>query len=237
MQRYFCSNKNTTFCLSSEDSYHIIKVMRCEIDDKLEMVNDGVLTICKIIDINNSIVTVTEIEKLPTDNELGIHVTIAQSLVKEQKMDYILQKSTELGVNELIGVNTERCLVKLTNKDAKKIERWQRILKEAAEQAKRNKVPEFNNIMSVKDLITLKYDVKLICTVNEKVISIKKVLSNINNDDRILIVIGPEGGFTSSEEELLTEHGFISISLGDRVLRTETASTFIMSAINYQLMR
>ncbi len=237
MQRYFCNNKSLIYSLDKEDSYHIIKVMRNRVGDKIEIVNDTVLTICTITSTNNNIVTVSESERLNSNNELNVHITIAQSLVKEQKMDYILQKGTELGINEIIGINANRSIIKLNNKDNKKIERWNKILKEAAEQSKRNKIPIFSNILNIDDLIKLEYDYKLLCSVNEKTISINKVLSNIKNNDRILIVIGPEGGFTNEEEQLLIDNGFTSVSLGNRVLRTETASLFITSCINYELMR
>lgn len=235
MQRYFKDTKTDIFELSSDDSYHITKVMRNKIGDKLEVVIDKKLYICEIIQMDN-LVTVEKIEEVECDSELPCNVTIAQSLVKEQKMDLILQKSCELGVNEIIPINATRSIVKLDKKETKKIDRWNKILKEASEQSKRVVIPKVNEIMDIKDLAKLDYDIKILCTVNELSKSIKDVLNRDLNNLRILLVIGPEGGFTDSEEKILIDSGFISTSFGRRVLRTETASLYALSIINYILM-
>lgn len=236
MQRYFSDKNLDIFELSSDDSYHIIKVMRNSIGDKIEVVIDKCLYICEIVKISD-LVTVRRLEEVECDSELPCYVTIAQSLVKEQKMDLILQKSCELGVSEIIPINTTRSIVKLDKKETKKIERWNKILKEASEQSKRVVIPKVNGIMDVKDLVKLEYDIKILCTVNELSMSLKKVLSKDLNNLKILFVIGPEGGFTDSEEKILIDNGFISTSFGKRVLRTETASLYALSILNYILMR
>lgn len=236
MQRYFSDKNLDIFELSSDDSYHIIKVMRNNIGDKVEVVIDKCLYICEIIKISD-LVTVRRLEEVECDSELPCYVTIAQSLVKEQKMDLILQKSCELGVSEIIPVNTTRSIVKLDKKETKKVERWNKILKEASEQSKRVVIPKVNGIMDIKDLCNLEYDIKILCTVNELSMSLKEVLEKDLNNLRILLVIGPEGGFTESEEKILIDNGFISTSFGRRVLRTETASLYALSIINYILMK
>lgn len=236
MQRYFSDKNLDIFELSSDDSYHISKVMRNNIGDKVEVVIDKCLYICEIIKISD-LVTVRRLEEVECDSELPCYVTIAQSLVKEQKMDLILQKSCELGVSEIIPVNTTRSIVKLDKKETKKVERWNKILKEASEQSKRVVIPKVNEIMDIKDLCNLEYDIKILCTVNELSMSLKEVLEKDLNNLRILLVIGPEGGFTESEEKILIDNGFISTSFGRRVLRTETASLYALSIINYILMR
>lgn len=232
MQRYFKDTNLDIFDLSSEDSHHIIKVMRNKIGDNIEVVIDKKLYICEIITIKD-LVTVKRIEEVECDSELPCYVTIAQSLVKEQKMDLILQKSCELGVSEIIPINTTRSIVKLDKKENKKAVRWSKILKEASEQSKRVIIPKLNNIMDIKDLVKLDYDLKILCTVNELSMSLKRVLPKDLNNLRILFVIGPEGGFTDKEEDILIENGFISASFGNRVLRTETASLYVLSIINY----
>jgi len=228
--------KKDIFELSNDDSYHIIKVMRNKIGDKVEVVIDKKIHICEIINLDKK-VTVKKIEELTEDSELPCHVTIAQSLVKEQKMDLILQKACELGVGEIIPINTTRSIVKLDKKEKKKIDRWNKILKEASEQSKRVVIPTVNEILDIKDLIKLNYDLKILCTVNEVSTSLKKVLSKNINGAKIILVIGPEGGFTDEEEKILIENGYISTSFGNRVLRTETASLYALSIINYILMR
>ena len=235
MQRYFKDTKLNEFELSDDDSYHIIKVMRNNIGDNIEVVIDKKLYICEIIEMNK-LVKVKKIEEVICDSELPCNVTIAQSLVKEQKMDLILQKSCELGVSEIIPINATRSIVKLDKKEEKKVERWNKILKEASEQSKRIVIPKVNEIMDIKDLAKLDYDIKILCTVNELSMSLKEVLNKDLNNLKILLVIGPEGGFTDSEEKILIDNGFISTTFGRRVLRTETASLYALSIINYILM-
>ena len=162
---------------------------------------------------------------------------VALGLVKEQKMDYILQKATELGVKEIIPVDTERSIVKMDKKEGKKLERWNKITKEASEQSKRNYIPQVQPVMTIKELSKLEgFDIKLLCTVRENTKNIKNVLSNAKEGAKMIIVVGPEGGFTIKEEEQLIEQGFQTVSLGKSVLRTETASLFFLSAVRYHNM-
>lgn len=234
MQRYFADKKdNNIFILSNEDSYHINTVMRMNLKDKIEIIYDNKTYISEIIELGSS-VKANVVEELEINNELSISVTIVQSLVKEQKMDYILQKTTELGVSEIIPYMATRSIIKLDNKQDKKVERWQKIVKEASEQSKRNYIPIVRNPITLSNLVNLSdYDMKFLCTVNENSQNIKKLLSNVTGNVRMLFVIGPEGGFSEEEESKMIENGFISLSLGSSVLRTETASTFIMSVIRY----
>lgn len=234
MQRYFSNQKNNDILtLSKDDTYHIKSVMRMSKNDCIEVVYNEVMYVCSIIDFNPT-VTAKILKENDEYNELKSNITIVQSLVKEQKMDYILQKATELGVNKIVPFEAIRSVVKKTKDDTKKIERWKKIVKEASEQSKRVVIPEISNIMSIKEIANLEgYDVKILCTVNETSQNLKKVLSNYNESDTMLFVIGPEGGFDPSEEKILMDNGFISTSLGKSVLRTETASSFIISAIRY----
>jgi len=235
MQRYFCNIENNKYRLDKEDSYHITKVMRCSLGDKIEIVDNGVLYIAEIIELTPNVIAIPK-EQLYVKNN-SINVTIAQSLVIEQKMDYILQKGTELGSIEFIPLLTKRSVVKINDKIHKKISRWNSITKEASEQSKRLSIPIVKEPHTIQELIKLDYDYKILCSVNEVSKSIKTVLSNIKESDRILVVIGPEGGFSQEEEKEMIDSGFISVSLGDRVLRTETASLAVLSFINYIFMR
>lgn len=234
MQRYFvekCDNNN--FFLSNEDTYHVIKVMRMSLNEQVEIIFDDKVYLGEISELE-PVVKVKMLEKIDEDNELSFKVSIAQSLVKEQKMDYILQKATELGVYEIIPYAASRSIIKIDNKQDKKIERWQKIVKEASEQSKRVIVPKVTSVMTLSNLVNLsEYDIKFLCTVNETSQNIKKLLSKLTGSVRMLFVIGPEGGFTNEEEQKFIENGFVSLSLGKSVLRTETASAFIMSVIRY----
>ena len=235
MQRYFVDKIiNNIVTLNDIDTNHFLKVMRGKINTKVEIVNNKRLYLCNTISIEPlRLEVIDEIE----DNENNFNVDIAQALVKEQKMDYILQKSTELGVRNIIPLKTTRSIVKLDSKKDKKLQRWNTVVQEASKQSKRLEQSRVLDVMTIDDITKLDYDYKVLCSVNEMSTNIKRVLENISISDRILFVIGPEGGFTSLEEEKLISNGFISVSLGNNVLRTETVSLFLLSIIGYQFMR
>ena len=236
MQRYFSNQKeNNFFILSNDDSYHIIKVMRMNKSDSIEIIYNEKLYICEIEELNNPI-KARIIEEKDDYNELGVKVIICQALVNEQKMDLILQKSTELGMSEFYPCKMRNCVIKENEKSNKKILRWQKICQEASEQSKRNIIPIVHDIVDIKGLCKINGDLKILCTVNSSTQNIKKVLSSSKKCDTIIIVIGPEGGFKEDEEKILMENGYIPSSLGKRVLRTETASISILSMINYEWM-
>ena len=238
MQRYFTNESyQNNIEMNIDDSYHIITVMRMKEKDQFEIVIKKKLFIAEIIKIENKKVIAKIIKEIEEDNELNIDVTLVQALVKEQKMDYILQKSTELGVNKIIPFQANRSIIKVDNKEDRKIERWAKIIKEASEQSKRNIIPEITKSITINELSKIEdYDLKILATVNEVSTNIKKVLSNTKRSDRIIIVIGPEGGFTDKEEKTLIENGFISTSLGKTVLRTETVGLYILSVLQYNFM-
>ena len=238
MQRYFCLKKeDNKFTLSLDDSYHITKVMRMNLDDKVEIVCEKKVYIAKIVNLKPNVI-VEIIEELDEYNELDVKVCICQSLVKETKMDLILQKSTELGAYSFIPLKVKNSIIKGSENDfLKKVNRWQRIVKEASEQSKRNIIPEVMNVKTIEEIGELEYGLKILCTVNELSRTIKNVLQNNKKCGTMIIVVGPEGGFTRDEESYLISKGFISTSLGNLVLRTETASIALLSMINYEFER
>jgi len=233
MQRYFAVDKDLN--ISDKDKHHIINVMRMKLNDKIEIVYDEKVYMCEINDISKKDVSYSVKDIIDINNELPVKVTIAVSLVNEKKLDFILQKCTELGVYDFILVNSDRSKIKIDGKEKKKIERWNTITKEAAEQSHRNIKPIVRDIMSINDVSKLDYDLKLTCSTKENEKTIKNVLQNSTNCDRIIIVVGPEGGLTVSEEEKLEKNGFIPVTLGNLILRTETVPIYIMSLINYEV--
>lgn len=233
MQRYFAVDKDLN--ISDKDKHHIINVMRMKLNDKIEIVYNEKVYMCEINDISKKDVSYSVKDIIDVNNELPLKVTIAVSLVNEKKLDFILQKCTELGVYDFILVNSNRSKIKIDGKEKKKIERWNTITKEAAEQSHRNIKPIVRDIMSINDVSKLDYDLKLTCSTKENEKTIKNVLQNSTNCDRIIIVVGPEGGLTVSEEEKLEKNGFIPVTLGNLILRTETVPIYIMSLVNYEV--
>lgn len=235
MQRYFSNLiSNNEYSLSRDDSYHIEKVMRMKLYDKIEIVDQKSTFLCEIVSFNP--VRAKVIQKIEEDNENDKSIILIQSLVNENKMDYILQKGTELGVEEFYAYKATNSVIKENSKSNRKIDRWQKIVKEASEQSKRNIIPVVHEIIDIERLCQMQADLKILLTVNEKTKNIKKVLKEYKKCDTIIIVVGPEGGFTKVEEDRLIKSGYISTSLGKRVLRSETAGMVALSMINYEWM-
>lgn len=233
MQRYFCVRKdNDIFFLNEENSYHARTVMRMKIGDKVEIIYDSKLYIGEIISLDD-LVKCRLIEEKSEYNELDIRVTICQGLVKEEKMDLILQKCVELGMNSFIPLKTKNSIIKNLDEN-KKLVRWQKIVNDASRQSKRNVIPKVLNVMNLEDITKLDYDLKILCTVNELSMSLKNILQNHKKCGTMIIVIGPEGGFKKDEETYLINNGFLSCKLLDFVLRTETAGIVALSMINYE---
>ena len=154
-------------------------------------------------------------------------------------MELIIQKCTELGVKEITPVQMERSIVKLDEKSAnKKIERWQKIAEAAAKQSKRDGIFKINNIINIKNICNMveNYDIVLVPYENEEKLSLKEVLKTFNNSQnlKIAIVIGPEGGFEEKEIEILKQNNGKIITLGKRILRTETVAIAMSSIIMYE---
>lgn len=231
MQRYFAKEKNNdNFTLLDGDIHHIKKVMRCNNNDKIEVVYDNKVYLCNIDDIE--LLKLSIIDIYEEDRNLNVDLTIAVGLVQEQKFDLILQKLTELGVNNIIPLKMERSIVKIDKqKEEKKKNRWELICKEASEQSHRTSIPKIHNIMTIKELLENKKQLNLICSLQDESKPLNEYLTNDIKD--ILFVIGPEGGISKKEEEFLIDNGFKCTTLGKRVLRVETASIYVASIINY----
>ena len=230
MQRYFIKNKD--MLLEESDIRHIKKVMRMNINDKIEVVYNNKLHICEITSLEPFNIKV--IVKLDEDKKTKIELTVAVALVKEQKMDLILQKLTELGVSRIIPVSMERSIVKLDKErfNKKKV-RWESICKEASEQSKRTNIPIIEDIKSIKDLTKEDADLKLVASTKEKEKLLNYYLQSIEDCAKIIMVIGPEGGISDKEEDILVSNGYNRVSFGNLIFRVETATIYVASIINY----
>jgi len=236
MQRYFAHEKiSNNFILNSDDLYHIRTVMRMNECDKIEVVYNHNVYICVLHNINDNI-SIEICEKLPDILKNDVEIVLAIPILKEQKMDYILQKSTELGVSKIIPFIATRSVVKLkSDKEGNRISRWQKICKEASEQSKRVDIPIVTNVKLLKDLKNFDGR-KFVCSTKKDVNNIKMFLQKYISCGKLLLVIGPEGGLTDNEEDYLVSENFIPVSLGKRIMRVETAPLFILSVINYEMM-
>ena len=236
MQRYFGINKiNNRLILEDSDYHHIKNVMRNNDGDLIEVVVDKKLYLGCIENVKSNILISIK-KELKIDKEFIPKVNLIVPLLKENKMDLILQKSCELGVSKITIVPLKRCVVRLDDKKIKnKLDRWIRILKEASEQSFRNSMPLLEVIDSIKKLEKID-GLNIVCSTKKNLNNVKKVLTDNRNCDTINVVIGPEGGLDELEEKLLNEYGFASTTFGSRILRVETVPLFIMSIINYEYM-
>lgn len=236
MQRYFSKEqKDNKFILNNDDLYHIKVVMRMKNNDQIQVVYNHEPYLCEI-KLKEENIDVNIIEKMDVISDNLPQVTLILPLLKEQKFDFILQKATELGVSKIIPVIMERSIIKIDEKKmSKKLERWQKIVKEASEQSFRNDIPIITEIKQLKDLETID-GLKILCSTKVIDKTLKKALNYKEICDKISIVIGPEGGITEKEEEKLNNMGFISVTLGNRIMRVETVPIFIMSILNYECM-
>ncbi|MFD2778076.1 16S rRNA (uracil(1498)-N(3))-methyltransferase [Ornithinibacillus salinisoli] len=246
MQRYFLPAedwKDQYVIIRGDDAHHITRVMRNRIDDQLICNHpDSESAICRITEIENGIV-IAKIEKwLDEDVELPVDVTIAQGLPKGDKLDLVIQKGTELGARSFIPFKADRSVVKWDKKkEEKKLDRYRKIVKEASEQSHRTEIPLIHPSMNLVELIkeSANYQVKIFAYEEEAkgtdYLSFSKVVKQFHESDRVLVCIGPEGGFSLDEVETLKENDFIPVRLGPRILRTETAPLYVLASISYHL--
>lgn len=229
MQRYFAIDKQDNyFVLTPTDYHHIKNVMRMNIGDKVEVVYQNELYLSCITDDYQ----VALLDKIKTDVDNNIETVLCIPLLSEQKFSFVLQKATELGVNRIIPIMTERSIVKRDNiKEDKKKVRWHTICKEASEQSKRLDIPIIDDIQTISSLDL--EGLKLICSTRNMDNTLKKVLQT-NKLKRIIFLVGPEGGFSQKEEEQAIAKGFIPVSLGKNILRVETVPIMLLSILNYE---
>ena len=224
--------------IENSDVNHIKNVLRKNIGDILDIVSDRIRYKAEIIEISSNQIKCKILEK-NEDIDKKINLTIFQGLAKADKIEYIIQKCTELGVYEIVPTEMKRCVVKLDEKDkSKKIERWKKIAEVAAKQSLRNDILKIEDILSFKSMIlNLKnYDLVILAYEKEQDIKLKDVLRNMSKDIRnIAVIIGPEGGIDEEEATLLVNNGANQITLGKRILRTETAPVAISAMIMYEL--
>lgn len=243
MDRFFTPKNNinleqNTCIIEGEDVKHISRVLRSRENDKLEVCDmDNNEYICEIREINKDNILLDIIEKVNIKRESNLKVKLYQGIPKGTKMELILQKLTEIGVDEIVLVQAKRSVTKIDNKkEDKKIERWERIIYEAAKQSKRGKIPKLTGVLTFKEALAdmQNNDLNICPYENERTISIKEAIKD-SSANTIGIFVGPEGGFEEEEIEKIQEIDGKVVSLGPRILRTETASVVASSIVLYEL--
>jgi len=251
MSKFFVKTeqiKNNNIIINGDDVNHIINVLRMKKGDELQICNQetGDNYNAQITQYTKDEVDCEIIEKINKTTESNVHITLFQGLPKFEKMELIIQKNTEVGVSKIVPVIMERTVVKIDEKVAgKKLERWQKIAEIAAKQSMRDIIPQIGNITKLKDIDTTEFDAVLVAYENEEHNMLKtelqklerKIKSNNSSEQQynIAIVIGPEGGISEKELVMLAEKNAKFVSLGKRILRTETAGVVMAGNIIYEL--
>jgi 16S rRNA (uracil1498-N3)-methyltransferase len=232
--------RNQVF-IKGTDAVHLSRVLRLNVGDTIT-VSDGQnrVYVCKLELISGNLVRATITSQLTGPFEPPVEVVLLQGLPKTDKLELIIQKGTELGVSKIMPLITERTVVRLDSGKAEtRLVRWQRIALEAAKQCRRGRIPQIEGPVDlVEALSTLEHDHLLLVPWEEEYArTLKEVLLTAKGAGRkkIAVLIGPEGGLTSQEVEVARDQGGIPVSLGPRILRTETAGLMVISTILYEL--
>jgi RNA methyltransferase, rsmE family len=252
MDRFFVEPEHLnlddkTLYIDGEDVKHISKVLRYGQGDEIEVCDsNGHEYICRIESVDKSRIDLSIVDEVDINRESRIRVSLYQGVPKSTKMDIILQKLTEAGVDEIVLVNTKRSVVNIKGDKAdKKFDRWERIIYEAAKQSKRGLIPKLRGILSFKealedmgknDINICPYEVEKSLGIKEALQTgqVKKILEN-KDEVRVGIFIGPEGGFAEEENEMVKAAGIASVTMGPRIFRTETASIVATAITLYEL--
>jgi len=232
--------ENKILITNPSDINHISNVLRCRKKDKLIFSGEeNFVYEAEILSIKPDLIETQITDKYFSDKTLKINITLAQSIIKSQKQDFLIQKATELGIKTIIPFISKNTVVKFDSEKDKlsKIQRWQKIVYESAKQCKRGDLAEIKPVLTFEEIINLKdFDLKIVCSEKENAFSIKQFLSEhkIGKDASILLVIGPEGGWDDKEINKFTEKDFASVTLGKLIYRAETAATVAISHIIYE---
>lgn len=232
-----------TISILGDDVKHIRNVLRHKIDDELEICDEsGFRYLTKIREFLENEILLDILKQSDKNTEMPVKIDLYQGLPKSDKMDLIVQKTTELGISNIIPVMTERVIVKLEKaNEGKKIERWNKIAAEAAKQSGRQLIPVVENVVNLEKIVEKlsKYDIVIVPFECEKDSTLKNILKNVKNKiENIAVVIGPEGGFSENDIAILEKRSnVVKVSLGKRILRTETAglATIAMLLYEYEL--
>ncbi|WP_027308572.1 16S rRNA (uracil(1498)-N(3))-methyltransferase [Caloramator sp. ALD01] len=242
MHKFFVKTDNIIndkINITNDDVQHITKVLRLKIGDSIQICDGNENEyICDIVEINKKSVICQIKEKFKNRNESNINIVLFQGLPKAQKMELIIQKGVEIGVKEFYPIITERVVVKTDGKDiSNKLERWNRIAYEAAKQSNRGIIPTVNNLISFEEALDIlkMFDLIVVPYEKEKSTSFKELFNESRDYKNIAVIIGPEGGFSEEEINIFIKNGFKPITLGPRILRTETAGLVASTILLYEL--
>ncbi len=241
MQKYFISEKELSLKkIIGDDVFHIRNVMRYKVGDEFYVSDQIKSYLVKITEILDKEVAFEIVEEIIGNHELPVFVSIFQGYPKGDKIEEIIKHGTELGAYEFVPTLMKRSVFKLEEKKRQsKLVRFNKIAKEAAEQSNRDRIPEVVDIKKLSEIDFSSFDVKIVCyeeaSKQGELVEFKKAVKALNKQDKVAILIGPEGGIEEEEIKYLKNHNFIVASIGKRILRTETVVFYCLSAIGYEM--
>ena len=241
MSRFYISKESiegNTITITGEEAHHILDVMRLKKLDKVVTFDGtGREYVGFIKDVKAKSLTIEVVQTRTPKTSRNVEVTLIQAIPKKERMDYIVEKSTELGVSLIIPIITARTIPSWDEfKKSAHVKRWRKMAREASKQCGRADVPAVFEIMNFKDAIKRQedYDLRLIATLSEEAGRLKDILNGFKGE-KISIAIGPEGDFTTDEVEEAKASGFKPVGLGPRVLKSDTAGLTVLAILNYEL--
>lgn len=242
MHKFFVNKENIQgkkAVIDNEDVRHIYKVLRLEAGEKVSINNcEGKEFVGEIISVSKTEVIINILEEVNLNNESNLEVILYQGLPKSSKMDLIVQKATELGITEITPIITKRVVVKTELGEFNKTGRWRKIALEACKQCKRSVIPTINIPIEFDEMIAslAKVDLIVVPYENQQGYGIKNLIKELNREVKtVAIVVGPEGGFEEVEIEILKKNMAKIVTLGPRILRTESAGFVCASLLQYEL--
>lgn len=243
MPKFFAAREKITenqIIIDTEDVSHISRVLRLGEGDVLTVCDSqGTDYEAEIVSLGQREIVCKINSRSASASEPNIRVTLFQGLPKASKMEYIIQKTTELGISEIVPVKLTRCVVKIDNKkdEAKKLERWQKISESAAKQSGRGIIPKISQIMTLDEIIekSKEFDLFFVPYECEEQKKLREVLLSKKDVKSVGFLIGPEGGFDIAETEKLRNAGIDTVTLGKRILRTETAGEAVLAMTMYEI--
>ena len=229
MRQFFVNEKleiNDTCDFDRAQSHHIADVLRMKNGDEVRIVDSSNRVFKGVLNFESGKVRATLTQEIKTEEQAS--VTCVAALIKKEKWELMIQKACELGATRIVPLVTKRTIIRLEEKEIKKkLERWNKIALEACQQSNRSTVCTVERPVTIKDIDQYRQEVNLVAYENENDSRLRDYLSS----DAITFVVGPEGGLRQDEVDLLNEKGFVSVSLGSRILRAETAVMFVLSVI------
>lgn len=241
MPHFFIGTKdinNDLICISDDANFHhLVRVLRIKIGETLYLIDEnGIQYKTEVIEISSHTITTKVVEKYKSNHSLNLNLYLAQSVLKTDAQNLLIQKATELGVKGIIPFISDNCVIKENVADSK-TDKWQKIADEASKQCERADRPVIFKLNSLKEILeNQEYKIKIACIERSQDTTLKNFLQNHNEfkKEKILVIVGPEGGFSAKEIKMFEQYRLPKVSIGKLILRAETAVIKALSNVIYE---